>query len=63
MHVFNTTCPICCESDTIEVPVHQYMDWQMGGLIQHVMPQLTATQREQIISGICGPCWDRSFGE
>ena len=63
MHTIDTHCPICGSHDAIEVPVSQYMDWQMGSLIQHAFPQLTATEREQIITGICGPCWDTSFGE
>lgn len=58
-----TTCPICSNCSDVEVPAKGYMEWQNGVLIQQAMPELSATLREQLISGICGPCWDRSFGE
>jgi hypothetical protein len=63
MHTIDTFCPICGEHEAIQVPASAYMDWQMGSLIQHAMPMLTATQREQVITGICAVCWEDSFGE
>ena len=62
-HSIDTFCPICGETSAIEVAVSQYLDWQMGTLIQHAFPQLTADQREQLITGICPQCWDLSFGD
>ena len=46
-----------------EVPVTQdQLDkWQGGALIQNVMPNLTPDQRELLISGTCGRCWDKMF--
>lgn len=40
---------------TWELPIteEQYMDYMLGdGLIQHVLPQLSADQREFLINGI-----------
>ena len=31
------------------------------GLIQNAMPNLSADDRELLISGICGPCFDKMF--
>ena len=39
-----------------------YQSWQNGKLIQDAMPYLTISQRELLISGICGTCFDKMFG-
>ena len=35
--------------------------WQNGTLIQDAMPYLSADDREILISGICGECFDNMF--
>ena len=47
----------------MDLPVtQQQMDrWEAGELIQNVMPDLTAEQREFLISGVTPPEWDRMF--
>lgn len=32
--------------------------WRKGTLIQDALPYLTAAERETLISGLCGPCFD-----
>ncbi len=54
-----TTCPMCRIENRVELTEKQFQDWQAGGLIQRVAPNLTADQRELLISGICPKCWDR----
>lgn len=54
-------CPMCGESRTLEVPAEGFERWQAGELIQNAMPELSADDREQLISGTCGACWDRLF--
>lgn len=34
-----------------------------AGRIQDELPELTAAQREQILTGTCPECWDDMFGE
>ena len=54
-----------CEQD-IEVPItqEQYHDWEKKGtLIQHEFPSLNADQREIMLSGTCGPCFDAMFSD
>ena len=49
----NCTCPFCRKTHFVEVDYRSYISWQSGQLIQHAMPELTPTEREQLISGIC----------
>ena len=37
-----------------------YIKWANGALIQRVMPELTADQREILISGTCPGCWEKT---
>jgi len=39
-----------------------YTSWENGELIQTAMPYLSAGEREVLISGMCGPCFDNMFG-
>jgi len=57
-----TTCPFCGKHDTVMVKRADYETYKSGkGLIQNIFPYLDADQREQLITGICKPCWDRTF--
>jgi len=56
-------CPLCGCVNFIKVPVEGYLEWQRGGFIQHALPELSAEEREMLISGICPDCWDNMFGE
>lgn len=57
-----TICPMCGEVHTVKVLKADYFDWSNGlKNIQTAFPYLDAHQREQLISGIDGKCWDRLF--
>lgn len=57
-----TTCPYCGKVTTIKVPTVGYFNWAYGGmLIQQAMPELSANEREALISGICSKCWGSIF--
>ena len=56
-------CPICGEDHAVEVNLAQYEAWQNGELIQNATPNLTPTEREQLISQICPKCQAKIFGE
>lgn len=49
-------CPFCGQVHDIFVNLVDYFDWRDGVLAQCAFPYLTATEREQIISGICPDC-------
>ena len=56
-------CPFCKNEHTVEVSEHAYNQWLGGTLIQKAMPNLSSTEREQIISHICPKCQVKLFGE
>ena len=57
------TCPFCGAEHAVEVNLAQFEAWQNGELIQKAMPDLTPTEREQLISNLCPKCQDKMFGE
>ena len=56
-----TECPWCGEEHEGEVPFEGYLAWQNGESIQVAMPQLSANEREMLISGVCPECWKKAF--
>ncbi len=57
-------CPFCGKRSEIEVPVWGYLEWECGmSLIQHAMPELSASEREVLVSGACIDCQKKIFGE
>ena len=57
------TCQRCGTTVHISVLQPDFEKWQGGELIQDAMPYLSPDEREILISGTCGPCFDRMFGE
>lgn len=47
----------------ITVTQEQLDRWNAGELIQKVMPNLSASDREFIMTGITDEEWDQAFGE
>lgn len=56
-------CRMCKETKQLNVNMGDVQKWQEGALIQTVMPYLSAPERELLISGTCGECWKKLFGE
>lgn len=50
---------------TLDIPVTQAQidAWINGALIQNAMPNLTAGQREFLMTGITEEEWDETFGK
>ncbi len=59
----NAQCRMCGAEEELEVSEAQLQAWQDGALIQKAMPHLTKDQRELLITGTCGTCFDRMFEE
>tara|TARA_R110002020_G_scaffold165900_1_gene353705 strand:+ start:147 stop:377 length:231 start_codon:yes stop_codon:yes gene_type:complete len=57
------TCRACGTTVQITVLGPDYDKWKHGELIQNAMPYLSADERELLISGTCGSCFDQMFGE
>ena len=49
---------------TLDLPItqEQLAEWEAGGLIQKVMPDLTTSQREFVMTGVTDEEWDNEFG-
>lgn len=54
-------CRVCKGEYRLKVNEDDLRDWQAGELIQRAMPYLNAGERELLVSGICGDCFDRMF--
>ena len=62
--VHTKTCRECGYRGILEVPEEGYHRWFFGGqLIQVALPDLSAPQREQLISGYHPECWEDLFGD
>lgn len=57
------SCRMCGEVHTIKVSEEAHENWIHGMYIQDAMPELTEDERELMISGICGKCFDELFSE
>ena len=57
------TCVFCGKFHLVEVDLEEFEAWKNGELIQNAMPDLTPTEREQLISGVCPKCQAEIFGE
>lgn len=56
-------CVECRETQHILASEDGLLKRQEGRSIQECFPEMSASEREMFISGICGDCWDKMFGE
>lgn len=47
----------------IDVTQDQINEWRYGALIQNVMPNLTDSEREFIMTGLPDESWDEAFNK
>lgn len=57
------TCPFCGATHTVNCNLEQYFAYCNGELAQYAFSDLSATEREQIISHICPECQEGIFGD
>jgi hypothetical protein len=57
-----TACPFCGRITTLSIPVDDCIAWQNGSLVQNAFPDLSAEDREVLLSGICWNCQINIFG-
>ena len=63
MQCISAKCSECQTTKVLEVPVEGLGAWRNGALIQRALPMLSDGDRELLISGICGRCFDAMFEE
>lgn len=61
MKTISKQCMMCNQIVEIEVKIEDYQSWQEGAHIQNAFPYLTIDEREMLVSGTCGPCFDKMF--
>ena len=56
-------CPFCRQTKRADYPTDGFTKWYMRGyLIQEAMPEVSATDREILVSNICPECQKTIFG-
>lgn len=56
-------CCFCRAPQAVTVETPDLAKFRAGNFAQDCFPYLNADQREFLISGICGPCWNDCFSE
>jgi hypothetical protein len=55
------TCSVCGEYEVWSLDRELVNRWQGGENIQRVFPDMSASEREILITGIHPDCWDKLF--
>ena len=63
MVIITNVCPFCGKEHSVRVSESAFYEWEKGAVIQRVMPTLSATEREQLVSRICPDCQKGIFGD
>ena len=61
--VLDITCPSCGKVNQLMASKAGIRSWRQGEHIQNAFPELNPDQRELLLTGICGKCWDDTFKE
>jgi hypothetical protein len=55
-------CMFCEHKEIVSMYEEDFIAWKRGKYIQDVLSYLSSDTRELMISGICGDCYDNTFG-
>lgn len=57
-----TQCPVCGTERIVSVDPERYAKWMANeGVIQELLPELNADEREALMTGLCSGCWSKMF--
>lgn len=56
-------CMVCGQKSKLTVDEAGYLAWRAGALIQRAFPGMPKDQREQLMTGTHGECWDKMFSD
>jgi hypothetical protein len=59
--IIPTRCPKCRKSSAVKVDSKGYEAWRGGELIGRALPNLSAEDREKLMTGYDTKCWDTLF--
>ncbi len=54
-------CPFCSSSKVLHLSATALREWQAGKLVQEAFANLSADDRERLITGVCPECWEKTF--
>jgi len=54
-------CISCRETKTFRLNKEKFSEWRHGALIQDAFPELSMGERELLISGVCGSCFNKMY--
>ena len=57
------TCGVCGEYEVWSLDQEAVVKWQEGQHIQNVFPEMSAADREVLITGTHPACWNKLFPE
>ena len=60
---YTGTCVECGKTKTVVVPAREMSKYECGFLMQDAMLSVSANDREFLLSGICGRCFDKMFSD
>jgi hypothetical protein len=63
MQFVTNPCIVCQKRSTLEIDRERYERWAGGELVQNVWPEWTPDEREMLITGTHGECWEAMFSE
>lgn len=55
---YTRTCPRCMGPTRVRIHRPSFDRWMAGELIQDAAPELTAAERESLITGLHEECWE-----
>ncbi|UKM63098.1 hypothetical protein [Weizmannia phage Youna2] len=61
MRTLEVTCRCCKKVYELNVTEEQIIRYREGAFAQHAFSHLSPNERELLISGICGKCFDEMF--
>jgi hypothetical protein len=56
-------CTVCGERSVVSMDESAHRRWVDGAPLQEVCPEMSTDERELLISGTHGPCWDSLFDD
>ena len=63
MHI-SKNCVECDKTVEFDIRAEDYDHWKEGGiLIEDALWYISPDNREMLLSGICGDCWNKLFSE
>jgi hypothetical protein len=63
IEVITPECQVCHRTGALQAPAEGYKHWVAGESIQYALPDLTADEREMLISGTHPDCFDSLFSD